>query len=678
MSARLRPAVIVLAALLWVPAGTGFAGPDEPLHGLTSASVEHVRYVPFEVGTATGARIVGDYLYLTSWKNISIYNISNPTDPQLESITPIGFQFESEDAPTNGKILLFSESLPRSALHVWDVRNKKAPVEIATLSGAGNHTTTCILDCTWAYGSSGYITDLRDPATPKEAGRWTAGTGVNGGHDVREVAPGIVLVASGQGALLDARENPAKPTLLATMNRPSGTPSAGHSITWPNLGTDRFILGGSETNATGRCGTSNGATTTWDTRGWQQTGKFEFVDVWRAKSGTTMNGSPPANGLGCSAHWVEEHPAFRDGGLFAQGYYEHGTKIFHVNGAGKLREAGWFLPNGGSTSAVYWASDRLLYAIDYTRGIDILRWNGPIPARASDETNGVTDLAASASGSSVSVSGRALFAGEAPVVMADDVAGDAPISPEHSSDLGADLLQARISRPDAGYPEVVFEWKAAELPALETGIVPEVIRYVVTFNANDSMFRVQAKFSNVASTTAPGDPGGQATEMSRAFQLHGNCETLVVISGNCQLLAWLDGSVDPASGIVRVRVPLDLAAAPQLRPGSVITPPATPANTIFAAYTVGVTTFAPVSTADVADWAEEFSYRIPAGGTVSIGMATPGTDPASVAYSTPAALAENGSFSASLPAGGTGAREVFARACFGTTCSVASTTVTLG
>ena len=62
--------------------------------GFTSNNVEYVGSLPFEKGaglpiatdpslpvnpeilTATEANIRGDYLYLTSWKNISIYNIS--------------------------------------------------------------------------------------------------------------------------------------------------------------------------------------------------------------------------------------------------------------------------------------------------------------------------------------------------------------------------------------------------------------------------------------------------------------------------------------------------------------------------------------------------------------------------------------------------------------------------
>ena len=47
---------------------------------------------------------------------------------------------------------------------------------------------------------------------------------------------------------------------------------------------------------------------------------------------------------------------------------------------GKIKEAGWFIPFAGSTSAAYWVptdkEDKIVYAVDYTRGIDILRWTG--------------------------------------------------------------------------------------------------------------------------------------------------------------------------------------------------------------------------------------------------------------------------------------------------------------
>ncbi|MGH2729579.1 MAG: hypothetical protein ACRDJI_03110, partial [Actinomycetota bacterium] len=104
--------VLALGALtlgLLQPAG---AGPTQG--GVTSDNVEYIGHVAFEVGTATGARVVGQYLYVTSWRSFSIYDVEDPLNPQLVSMTPYaeeveGFRFENEDVGTNGKILIMSE-----------------------------------------------------------------------------------------------------------------------------------------------------------------------------------------------------------------------------------------------------------------------------------------------------------------------------------------------------------------------------------------------------------------------------------------------------------------------------------------------------------------------------------------------------------------------------------------
>src|SRR3954449_1027058 len=130
------------------------AGPSTQ-GGFTSDNVKHLKFVPFEVGTATGARVVGHYLFVTSWKNLSIYDIKDPLNPVNISITPVRFMFENEDVSTNGKILLFSESVPTDNLHVWDLQDYAPPNEIAPLDGAGDHTTSCLFDCKYGWGGGG-------------------------------------------------------------------------------------------------------------------------------------------------------------------------------------------------------------------------------------------------------------------------------------------------------------------------------------------------------------------------------------------------------------------------------------------------------------------------------------------------------------------------------------------
>jgi hypothetical protein len=117
---------------------------------------------------------------------------------------------------------------------------------------------------------------------------------------------------------------------------------------------------------------------TFSTKGWRSSHSVTLLDTYRVKNGTYADGSPAVNALGCSAHWFQEHETFRNGGLVAVGYYEHGTRFLDVAPTGKIKEAGYFMPYGGSTSAAYWVTKNLVYAVDYTRGIDILRWKGKV------------------------------------------------------------------------------------------------------------------------------------------------------------------------------------------------------------------------------------------------------------------------------------------------------------
>src|SRR3712207_3595968 len=149
-----RIITLAIAGLMLVSGLNGAtAGPT--IGGLATDNVEFVQFVPFEGGTTTGARVIGKYLYVTSWKSFSIYDISDPMNPQLSSQTPFPsdaaqqgdpFRFENEDVATNGKILIFSEELPRELVYIYDVEDKTNPVLLATAPG-GQHTMSCILDC---------------------------------------------------------------------------------------------------------------------------------------------------------------------------------------------------------------------------------------------------------------------------------------------------------------------------------------------------------------------------------------------------------------------------------------------------------------------------------------------------------------------------------------------------
>ena len=378
-------AVMTVALLPGAQAGPG-------PHGVTSDNVEHVAFLPFETGTATGAAFFEQgkdrYMIVTSWRSFSIFNVNDPADPQIVGTPhPFGFAFENEDVSTNGSIMLFSESLPNNILHIWSIEDITNPVEIAQVEGAGEHTTSCLLNCKWAYGSDGAITDLRDPANPKlMKEKWTDGLDAIGGfHDIREVSNGRVISSSQPMVYLDARKDPRNPKLLATSepNEQVGEAPV-HSNQWPRNGKDDFLLvtGESWSPSNGRAQCTEDANqgfSTWDATQWKKTRTFKKIDVFKAQNGTVVDGGSALNApFGCSSHWFEHHPKWRNGGLVAAGWYSHGTRILEVDSKGKIEEIGYFLPNAGGTSAAYWADEEYIYAVDYQRGVDILRYTGKV------------------------------------------------------------------------------------------------------------------------------------------------------------------------------------------------------------------------------------------------------------------------------------------------------------
>jgi len=336
-----------------------------------SDNVEFVAHVPLNNDSAGGA-LVGKYFYITSSRGLLIYDVSTPESPSMVSFLPLPQDpyFAEEDPDTNGSILLVGAF---GDLNVIDVEDKTNPQILATLADADAHTTTCVLDCKWSYNSDGQIIDLRKPAAPKIAGNWGKGMLAESGHDVTEVAPGLVVTSTNPMMLLDARDDPAKPSLLASTERLGGRYI--HGNLWPRGAKDRFLLAGGESGA-GSCDSEgdSGSLMTFDARSWRKTRTFRMIDEYIMGTGVPTDGKMPAV-LFCG-HWFDTHPDYRNGGVVAMAWYEHGTHLFDVSGKGKIKEIGYFLPLAGSTSAEYWLNDEILYTVDYNRGIDIIRFTG--------------------------------------------------------------------------------------------------------------------------------------------------------------------------------------------------------------------------------------------------------------------------------------------------------------
>src|SRR4051812_8712092 len=261
-------AVLALAALaccLALPALAAAAvGPDY----VTSDNVEYVRSIKLDVGQTTGARIVGDRLYVTGAKNMSIYDISTPEDPQLLGTLHVNIAWENEEVPTNGKILGISNDwfdvMPSCGvegitglhcLQLFDVRDPANVKELPAVPQNGDHTSECVLDCSYMYGSAGSISDLRgvlDGAQPKDLGDWRVPIDaqlkarglpdVKSCHHVREIKPGYLFAAcqpfvymrvvprDGDGASI------TNPKLMVTGGNADGR--FVHSVRWPRKGGD--------------------------------------------------------------------------------------------------------------------------------------------------------------------------------------------------------------------------------------------------------------------------------------------------------------------------------------------------------------------------------------------------------------------------------------------------------
>ena len=85
--------------------------------------------------------------------------------------------------------------------------------------------------------------------------------------------------------------------------------------------------------------------------------KFEGpVDqVPPAGNGFYADGKPVAGALGCSVHWFQEHPTFHNGGLVAISEYEDGVRFLQIKRDGSIKEQGYFLSLGSSSSRDRWS-----------------------------------------------------------------------------------------------------------------------------------------------------------------------------------------------------------------------------------------------------------------------------------------------------------------------------------
>jgi hypothetical protein len=403
MAMRIGAALLITGLLL---AGLPAAAADEwkpTAAGWVSGAIEHVGTVGLEAGTAIDAVLHGDHLYVTAFRSFSVYDVSDPADPQHLHTEPLVVGVFNEEPQTNGEILLLSRDsrwlpppgmvpvvdqwptgLGGGVLDIYDVTEPSSPQLLAHYHSEGqDHLWTCVLDCAYAYSATGTILDLRDPANPTQIGDWSEAAPHRGWHHIAEVAPGIVLTGSLPMHLLDANDDPSAPTLLASTEPATTNPntimgmeeSLPARVAWPGATANRLAVVSMETPFKGGCSQESGEVQTFDTTGWQGTATFEPVDRYQiSENGLYADGRPPANAFGCSAYGMDVQPDFgQSGGLVGVAFFEHGLRILDVDHRGMISEIAGFLPHAGNSVRPLWLSDELIHVVDLHRGIDILR-----------------------------------------------------------------------------------------------------------------------------------------------------------------------------------------------------------------------------------------------------------------------------------------------------------------
>jgi hypothetical protein len=330
-----------------------------------------------------------------------IIDISNPKLPVLKSALPTGFI-------ETGIPGIFGLPEPQP-------------------DGIG-HTASCIQDCNFAYlagtGAGIDIVDLRKPAAPTVAKRFKPPiTGIST-HDVQVDGQGLAWIVGGDGSAAYDVKDPLNPKLVMRTDEnivnsgqlgfPGPDPVFGlggqgetpidlihHDSlrfekksargdfeqkpgkTYPAGGTGK-VVGIVEEDYTRPTCKGAGSFQTWGiTDKATSTGakKLVLLDLYETELESLVQGRgwAPVTGL-CSAHYFDE----RDG-LVAGGWYEEGTRFLDVSDPAGIRQVGYWVPTKGETWSVLFAptdpSGSVVYALDFARGIDVLRFD-----RSDDRT----------------------------------------------------------------------------------------------------------------------------------------------------------------------------------------------------------------------------------------------------------------------------------------------------
>jgi uncharacterized repeat protein (TIGR01451 family) len=416
----MKTLIALTAALVAALAAAPASAQVPPPPGSKSANVTALTTLPESNGIS--ANFKGNVMYLSTSRGLAIYDITKPESPQRLSFFPLP-NFENEDVDTNGDILLISNdpSEGKGILYVVDVRDPRNPAILSTLDtglidsfgllpyGTG-HTASCIQNCRYAYLAGTArgvdIADLTDPAHPKLVGSFAApeATGITS-HDVQVDSEGLAWIVGYNGTAAYDTTDALHPKLVyrtddtaksryvdePTNDGKSLNDFIHHNSMRMNNGELASPPAGADPNAESDTVLVTEEDYTRPTC--EGAGQFE---TWRIGAGGVLHNLDsfvievdPSRTTLCSAHYFDER-----GGLVSQGWYEGGTRFLDVTNPSDIKQVGYWIPNKNVTWSSYFAptdpTGSIVYSIDTTRGVDVIKIDRGKPDTSSPPQGGGT------------------------------------------------------------------------------------------------------------------------------------------------------------------------------------------------------------------------------------------------------------------------------------------------
>ena len=414
---RLRLFVAATAVALVTPALSGLAPvsalPVAP-GSFMSPNVEWLGAIPDAAGISakfiTNRKGIAEWMYMSTTKGLTIYDVSNPALPLLTGVLPLP-HFENEDIDGNANIAIISTS-PGGQIFIIDTFVKSRPIlkHVLQADDGDAHVSACVDDCErYLYSTEGSalkVVDLLAKPEPKityvdwvksigpvhevdqddQGIVWMTGSNGGGGFAVHPLKTGSAKIKA-----KTSKASPKNPVLITDMvvnghnvgNDPEVNDFIQHNSKRPTKATykqtkgkPRIARGGvlavTEEDYVPNC-EGQGQFHTFQASGSVETGTpLRLLDTWKMREGTMspQSGDRAEGTVFCSAHWF----TVRDN-IVAIGWYGGGTRLLDISNPRDIRQVGYFVSADQETWAAYWVPgpSGVVYSVDVERGLDILQ-----------------------------------------------------------------------------------------------------------------------------------------------------------------------------------------------------------------------------------------------------------------------------------------------------------------